>query len=428
MLVRNYLWSGSVHQLETMGDTLERTLTNSGGGNRRRGPSFDTRWERLSRHFSRDGGQLLLLRDGEQVYRTEEPEYDMSSLLPTLPPGLHEIEYGGEYWLVLVRDVNAESVDRFLIVHHWSPSVRLVQTLILYQTLASGLVLLLALLVATYSASRLARPLEELRNKSRSVGQKPIDNLQSSIVEEVSELQESFIDMSHRVEESIASQRQFVADASHELKTPLTAISGMLELLQERSDMDYEDRIQAISVAKKETERMQSLISDLLLLSSAQSKRSSATKNIRLADPVREQIEILKVLFPEQSYELKGDLDTQARVDSNAFSRVLRNLLENASRYNDGEPIEVELQRSTKGATLTVTDRGPGIPEEKLDQLFERFYRIDSGRARSHGGHGLGLAIVKALVEEANGTIQCTSEVGRGTQFKVWFPTLKDEV
>src|SRR5690606_1940416 len=108
-----------------------------------------------------------------------------------------------------------------------------------------------------YFARRLALPLEELRKKTKAVGRARVENLTPSTVLEISDLQASFMDMSHRVDEAMASQRRFVADASHELKTPLTAISGMLELLKNTPEMEAADRSQALRVAKKEADRME---------------------------------------------------------------------------------------------------------------------------------------------------------------------------
>ena len=100
---------------------------------------------------------------------------------------------------------------------------------------------------------------------------------------------------------------------------------------------------------------------------------------------------------------------------------MARNLLENAAHYAGGKPIEIEFGQNEEGKTFSVRDRGPGIPEEKLEHLFERFYRTDGGRARAKGGHGLGLAIVKALVEEAGGKITCRSVENQGSEFLVTF-------
>lgn len=373
------------------------------------------------RRFNRGAAQLLLIKDGSIVLDEEDSERDWSTILPLVQPGFQAIELDDEHWQVLVREVKSPLADRFLIIRPWSPSMRLVRTLVLYQILASIVVMGLALVAVSTFATRLARPLEELRKKTKAVGRTQIKDLQSSMVVEISDLQESFIHMSQRVEEAMTSQRQFVADASHELKTPLTAISGMLELLQSRQDMDEQDRAQALSVAKTEADRMESLIADLLLLSRAQAKRSGERTKVPLAEIVLKEVATLKLLFPEQVFRLTGDTQVTHIMNSDAFSRIARNLMENAARYAGNGPIELNFQATDEGIVFQVKDQGPGIPEDKLALLFERFYRTDSGRARSQGGHGLGLAIVKALVEEAGGHLSCQSEEGKGSEFRVLF-------
>lgn len=392
-------------------------LRGNGGLRRQRRPLV-----RNLQRLNRGPSQLLLLKEDQIILGAESEEIDWSGVRPLLRNGLHQVRYQGQEWQVLTEPVESTQADRVAVIRPWSPSVRLVRTLILYQIVSSVIVMALAIFAVAYFSSRLARPLEELRESTKFVGQKELERLEPSVVVEISELQTSFLEMSQRVEEAMASQRRFVADASHELKTPLTAISGMLELLHNRPEMEDEDRLQALSVAQKEAERMGSLISDLLVLSRAQAKRSGTKTIVDLRELVSEQLETLRVLFPEQEFELEGDEAVKIEVNSGAFSRIARNLLENAAHYAGGEPIRAVLKKGQGGGVrFLVVDRGPGIPEEKLGNLFERFYRTDSGRARAAGGHGLGLAIVKALVEEAGGEIKCVSEVGEGSEFQVDF-------
>jgi two-component system, OmpR family, sensor kinase len=362
-----------------------------------------------------------LIKDGSLVKGLDDEEESWSGIETKLQTGLHVVEHNGLKWQVLTHSVDSDMADQFAIVRPWSPSVRLVRTLILYQIAASIIVMGLAIVAVSFFSSRLAKPLEELREKTNSVGRNQVEQLSQSSVVEIAELQDSFLTMSHRVEEAMASQRRFVADASHELKTPLTAISGMLQLLQSRPEMEDEDRRRALSVAKKEADRMESLIADLLLLSRAQARRSGAKSSVRLATLVEEQTETLSLVFPEQVFQLEGDMDITYEINPGAFSRIARNLMENAASYAGGEPIQVRFDRQGEAIVFSVADSGPGIPEDKVSLLFERFYRTDAGRARTDGGHGLGLAIVKALVEEAGGTLSCRSEVGTGTEFIVKF-------
>ena len=362
-----------------------------------------------------------MIKDGIVTFGAEDEERDWTGIVRQIKPGTHKVEYDESQWQVIAQPIHSSTADLVVAVLPWSPSVRLIRALLLYQVLVSLGVLAVALVVVSYFSARIARPLEELKERTGSVGVGSVDELKPSAVSEVAQLQASFLDMSHRVEQAMASQRRFVADASHELKTPLTAISGMLELLQSHQDMEPEDRKQALSVAKKEADRMESLIADLLLLSRAQAKRSGEQKSFKLAELIGEQVETLGVLFPEQTFTLSGDTDVTHTMNPAAFSRVARNLMENAARYAGGEPIEVVFSQDKETVGFSVKDSGPGIASEKQEQLFQRFYRTDSGRARTEGGHGLGLAIVKALVEEGNGQIECLSEVGKGSEFRITF-------
>ena len=351
----------------------------------------------------------------------EEEGRNWTGIAPVLRPGLHLLEFDGELWQVLTRPVEGELADQIAVIRPWTQNRKLVRTLVLYQVVAAIVVMGLAVGAVAWFSTRLAKPLEELRENTKVVGRSQVAELDQSAVLEIADLQKAFLDMSRRVEQAMSSQRRFVADASHELKTPLTAISGMLELLESRPDMEAEDREQALRVAAKEAKRMESLIADLLLLSRAQAKRPGEKSRVKLAEIIAEQIQTLGVLFPEQAFQLEGNPEVEVEINPSAFSRIARNLMENAARYAGGEEIKILLQESDQGVTFAVKDGGPGIPKAKQESLFERFYRTDSGRARSEGGHGLGLAIVKALAEEAGATISCHSEDGEGAEFRVEF-------
>ena len=193
----------------------------------------------------------------------------------------------------------------------------------------------------------------------------------------------------------------------------------MLELVESRPEMSPEDRQQALKVAKAETGRMSTLVSDLLVLSRAQARRSGKRELRILAPLVEEQLTTLRLLFPRQAFQANLDAEAVWEVNSDAFARIVRNLVENAANHAGGQPIDVTLARVGEDVRLQVTDRGPGIAADKLPQLFQRFYRMDDGRSREHGGFGLGLAIVKALVEEVGGELSCQSALGQGTTFTV---------
>ena len=222
-----------------------------------------------------------------------------------------------------------------------------------------------------------------------------------------------------------AVRRDFVANVSHELKTPLTSISGYAEtILAERPDPALERRFLATILSN--ARRMQHLVDDLLDLSRIESGRwVPAVEPVGVAEAAQEAWAALgdrAAHGPELALELAPGAPT-VDADPDAVRQVLTNLLENSLRYT---PVEGRITCWTRpedgGVMLGVTDTGQGIAAEHLPRIFERFYRVDAARSRDEGGTGLGLAIVKHLVEAHGGRVGAESERGRGTTVFCWFP------
>lgn len=214
-------------------------------------------------------------------------------------------------------------------------------------------------------------------------------------------------------------RRDFVANVSHELKTPLTSITGFAEALidselpAERAE-DFGGRILANAT------RMRELVDDLLELALAESgKRAHRPEAISVTDIAREVWEAVAT-EPERGTLEITDEGVRAYADLDAVRLILRNLLDNARRYG-GHDGRVRLIAKPQGGIvrIAVTDEGPGIPSAHLNRVFERFYRVDPARARERGGTGLGLSIVKHLVEQQGGQVGMQSELGLGTT--AWF-------
>ena len=414
-LVRSYLWKTGAKDLQSIARAVKRVLENPRMRNRGRFP------ERGLRRFGARNGRPFLFRSGEMVKSAAWGERDWSQLKLSPSGTVRVAFYDEQSWQVYSLPVDHPEFDHVMVVRPWGPSLKIVRNLIGYQVGTTLVVLVLALFAVVFLAGRVIRPLRELQEWSAKVGTSESGVLKTSKISEVADLQTSFEVMAKRVEESLVSQRRFVADASHELKTPLTAIQGMLELLESRPDMEPKDREQALSVAKKESQRMGELVADLLLLSRAQSHRSGDKTQLVLAPLISEELATLKVLFPKQEFVEQLDEQASWLINEAGFCRILRNLVENAAKYGEGKPIRVRLERADNSVILKVEDQGPGLESSKMTDLFERFYRADDGRARSAGGFGLGLPIVKALVVEAGGEVHCHSELGKGTTFEVVF-------
>jgi two-component system phosphate regulon sensor histidine kinase PhoR len=223
-----------------------------------------------------------------------------------------------------------------------------------------------------------------------------------------------------------AVRRDFVANVSHELKTPLTSIAGYAETLVSDPPDEATSR-RFLEIVLGNARRMQHLVDDLLDLSRIESGRWQPRKEpIDVAAVAREAWAPLAERAAHRSMRFSVDIDPDASVvsaDAEGLRQVLTNLFDNALRYTPaGGTVAVHAEKQDGGLAVMVSDTGPGIPHEHLTRVFERFYRVDPSRSREEGGTGLGLAIVRHLVEAHGGTVRAASEVGEGTTITCWFP------
>ncbi len=221
-------------------------------------------------------------------------------------------------------------------------------------------------------------------------------------------------------------RRDFVANVSHELKTPLTVISGFAETLRDR-DVPDEDRQRFLATIEANTRRMQRIVDDLLDLSRYESGgwRPHVVSN-DLASIVTDVFTSVRRAADAKGLVLVFDAPPDARrvdADPTALRQVLANLVENAVRHTVHGGVTVRADAPSQGGTtIQVADTGRGIPLEHLGRIFERFYRADAARSRDEGGTGLGLSIVRHLVDAHGGSVRADSTVGHGTTITVHFP------
>ena len=230
------------------------------------------------------------------------------------------------------------------------------------------------------------------------------------------------------VQDSINILRSFVADASHELNTPISILQARMEALGvrlERLGIEAEE----IQVSEKAIERLDKVISDLLLLSEVEAPLPTISKApLDAGALVKEVVEQVKERYLEKNVDLKfQEIEgLQIRGNKESLLRLLANLLENALRYTDsGGAVSIVLSKSEKHVRMEIRDTGIGIAAEHLPRLFDRFFRVDKSRSRASGGTGLGLAIVKAIAGAHRATIQVESQLGAGTAFSIVFPSIK---
>ncbi|NMM62554.1 HAMP domain-containing histidine kinase [Clostridium sp. P21] len=262
----------------------------------------------------------------------------------------------------------------------------------------------------------------------------PIDNGQI----EIDSLSIAFNNMLQRIESSFNKEqeikeqmRQFLSDASHELRTPLTSIHGFVEVLLRGAAKDEKKLDLALNSILMESERLSKLVNDLLMLNRLDQHISQKMNIEDLSDIVKEISSQLNILANKRNikFNLKENINVIA--DRNQIKQVIFNLVQNAVRHTDEKKGEIVitvdrvLNFSEGYAIISVKDNGTGISKEYINKIFDRFFRIESHRARAQGGYGLGLSIVKSIVDAHNGKIEIDSEPGKGTTFSVYIK-LKD--
>ncbi len=220
------------------------------------------------------------------------------------------------------------------------------------------------------------------------------------------------------------SRREFVANVSHELKTPVAVLKSLLETLYEEEDR--EDKKALLEKAIRRIEGMERLIEDLLVLTKLESGEERLKRQeVELKSLVREVFEFLEEKARERSVELIEEVkeDFKLLADEDKMFLLLKNLVDNAIKYNmEGGKVFVRAYTSGRHAVLEVEDTGTGIPKGHIPFIFERFYRVDPSRSREMGGTGLGLSIVKHIALSHGGRVEVESREGMGSTFRVYLP------
>ncbi len=227
-------------------------------------------------------------------------------------------------------------------------------------------------------------------------------------------------------------RRDFIANVSHELKTPITSVKSYSETMLELDDIDKETSDFFLNVINSEADRMNTLVNDLLQLSALDAGKISLKIDEyslnNMLDSIMSRFD-MPLKKAEMSYELDlPDEDVIAEFDYDRIEQVISNLVTNAIKYSsEGNLISLSLRIQKEHAIISVRDRGIGIPREDIDKLFDRFYRVEKSRQRKAGGSGLGLSIVKQILGLHKATIRVESELGKGSKFIVELPLRQDE-
>ena len=243
--------------------------------------------------------------------------------------------------------------------------------------------------------------------------------------DEIAQIGEEFNSLTDRLQTTETLRRRFVSDASHELKTPLAAIRLLTDSILQTDNMDMETVRDFVTDIGSEAERLSRITEDLLRLTRLDSNQVDPPEVVEVASVLEQVMRMMSLLAQEKGTELTCQTGGDCRVlaTKGEVHQVIYNLTDNAVKYSGSHgSVRVELRRDGNDVVLTVADNGPGIPEEDLPRVFERFYRVDKARSRAAGGTGLGLSIVQDTVTKRGGTVSAANRPEGGAVFTVRWP------
>ena len=247
--------------------------------------------------------------------------------------------------------------------------------------------------------------------------------------DELSVLGDEFNDLTDKLMESEQRRRQFVSDASHELKTPLASIKLLSDSILQ-NDMDADTMREFVGDIGNEADRLNRMSQKLLSLTKLDTEIQGENEIVYVGPTIQRVVRMLSAVAEKAQVQLHVDIvqDGQILILEDDLYQIIFNLVENGIKYNvPGGQVSVLLTRTEDDMFLQIRDSGVGIPEESLELVFERFYRVDKARSRETGGSGLGLSIVHDMVTRNRGHIQVSSVEGQGTIFSVDFPAFDME-
>ncbi len=348
-----------------------------------------------------------------------QPAADLSLAMPGLGPhgsraAAHRLVQDGRTFLILaVAPLDSVAAD-----------LALVQRVLFF---AAPLLIALAGIGGYWLTTRGLAPLGWMADQSRKITGRNLDTRLEigQAAEELTVLSASFNELLSRLDQSFESMRRFVADASHELRTPISVIRGEADvaLSKERAPAEYRE---SLAIILDESRRLSRLVDDLLNLARADAGHVQLqVREFYFNDLMAECCRSVQALAAARNIqvECRTGEDVQFRGDEELLRRLVVNLLDNAIRYTPpGGTVSAALRADGRELSVQVADTGMGIAAEAVPHLFERFYRADKARSRQDGGFGLGLAIVKWIAESHHGAVDLASRPGAGSTFTVTLP------
>lgn len=379
--------------------------------------------EQTIRLLNKDGIELLQINDTSSFPPFED--------IP-IPTEKYSLFSEDKESISAIGHVQLGRFHGFVQLEHPLKKFHSVMTYILTAMLLFSMcALLLSGWIGYMLASYLLNPLKDLKKTMDDVAANGFEKelaIDYKVHDEIGELIAVFEGMMGKLKTSFEQQQQFMADASHELRTPIQVVEGHLSLLNRWGKDDRDILNESLSISLREIQQMKTLIDEMLELARGEQMKELQLTNIveQTSEVIGELIQVFPSAYIEHDITLQPNIPV--RISANAYQQIIRNLLSNAIRYSKGKAdVKISYKRTSKEIFVHVQDHGIGIEDYHLNKIFDRFYRVDTSRSSDIGGSGLGLSIVKMLVENAGGTISVSSEVQKGSVFTISFPLHYEE-
>lgn len=365
--------------------------------------------------------------EGEGVSLPELNDRSLKTEVGALPRFYRDAQ--GRGWYYIIDGISPDRLAFFAVYRPRLQIFTIFRDQYLRPLVQGGVIALITSIIFSFILSRwISQPLKRISQEAGQVAEGDARPIPLEGPEEVRQLALAFNDMTRQVQTSQQSQKDFVANVSHELKTPLTSIQGFAQAILDGTVETDDELIQAAEVIQSEASRMDRLVTDLLTLARMDAGTAAFEMHIfdinkllqacvRKFSPLVEKASLkFRTSFPEKETKVKGDPDR--------LMQVLDNLLSNAIKFTPEEgQISLSCQVGEDTVAIHVQDTGPGIPLAEQDRVFERFYQVDKARpGGGDRGYGLGLAISKQIITTHGGSLSLSSEPGEGSHFVVKLP------
>ncbi|WP_194191306.1 sensor histidine kinase [Clostridium chrysemydis] len=370
--------------------------------------------------------EIIIYKDGKILYKNKDLDKDISLENIEKKKIGYDYEINEDEDIYLNAPINIEGSNNYIYIFTESDIFKnFIENTTPSLIVTVVLVLIFSILLGTYVSKVFLDKLKKLRETIKNIKEKGVSErvLITNPKDEFDKVNILFNSMMDEVEESLNSQKRFVQDASHELKTPLTILKGHLKMLNRWGKEDKEVLDKSLNISLEEVERLEKLVNDLLVLGRVQNGKIELNniEETNLLEVVTSVVEDFKIINKDVSFEVSISKDLNIKILKEHLKQLMIIFIDNAIKYSDKDLKIIKINGfKDDRVNIIIEDNGIGILKEDLDKITDRFYRADKSR-KYNNSFGIGLSVSKELIKLYEGELEISSEVGVGTKISIIF-------